>query len=62
MRNIERKIKKLTTEEENKVKTEECLWRNLRENGYKKTQIEGRRWRKEEERKQENKIKEEYMD
>ena len=43
MKNIERKIKKLTTEEENKVKTEECLWRNLRENGYKKNTNRGKK-------------------
>ena len=36
MRNMERKIKKIRTEEEDKVKAEECLWRNLRNNRYKK--------------------------
>ena len=36
VKNMERKIKKMTMEEENKVKLEERLWENLRKNGYRK--------------------------
>ena len=51
VRNIERKIKKITTEQDDKVKAEECLWRNRRKNRYKKQREEGKKGRKEEERK-----------
>ena len=53
VKNMGREIKKITTEEEDKVKAEECLLKNLRKNGYKNRNRgkKGRKGRNEEERK-----------
>jgi hypothetical protein len=58
VRNMERKVRKIMTKEEDKVELEECLWGKLRKNGYKNVKTRKRKTRS----RGKKEMKEEYMD